>query len=245
MACLLGLSFVFFFCNGVRQGVAVAIALFSFQFILNRRILLYLISLFAASLFHSSVLFFLPAYYIATIRTKKEYFYILITASLLLSTFASQELISPLVTIWESLSTPELAGRYASIVERTELGLEQGRVLGLGLRLIIMNVIVVFIVQTLFLSTNPVSKFILPLIVFSQIYYNIFSGYSGLFRFWYYYGVLLVIAIPIAVEQFRGKITFRMFQFIIHSVIFLLFLRALDINHHDVIPYSLDFNPIL
>ena len=75
-----------FFFNGLRQGIAMAIFTFSLPYLLERKIILYILVCLFASLFHITALFMIPFYFLVNLRIKPIY-KILITflGSLLLS----------------------------------------------------------------------------------------------------------------------------------------------------------------
>lgn len=75
-----------FFFNGLRQGIAMAIFTFALPYLLERKIILYILVCFFASLFHITALFMIPFYFLVNLRIKPIY-KILITflGSLLLS----------------------------------------------------------------------------------------------------------------------------------------------------------------
>ncbi len=70
------LSIVLFFAlgiyfdtfNGIRQYVAVALFVWSIQYIEKRKIFKYIITILVGSLFHTSVLFFLPVYFLINLN---------------------------------------------------------------------------------------------------------------------------------------------------------------------------------
>lgn len=83
------LGYYTFFFNGLRQGIAMAIFTIALPFLLEKKILLYLIMCFIASLFHISALFMIPFYFIVNLRIKTFYKIIAtFLGSLLTSRFA-------------------------------------------------------------------------------------------------------------------------------------------------------------
>lgn len=75
-----------FFFNGLRQGIAMAIFTFALPYLLERKIILYILVCLFASFFHITALFMIPFYFLVHLRIKPIY-KILITflGSLLLS----------------------------------------------------------------------------------------------------------------------------------------------------------------
>lgn len=62
---LITMSYFAFSLTGLRQTIAIAIILFSYDYIIQKKLLKFLIIVTVASLFHQSALFFLPAYFIS------------------------------------------------------------------------------------------------------------------------------------------------------------------------------------
>lgn len=73
IALLVFVSFRFsdFYMNAMRQGVAIAIILFSFKFISEKKPIHFILIVLLASLFHKSALVFFPAYFLQFIRLDK------------------------------------------------------------------------------------------------------------------------------------------------------------------------------
>lgn len=79
-----------FFFNGLRQGLAMAIFALALPYLLEKRLIPYLIICFLASLFHSTALFMIPFYFLVNLRIKPIY---KILATFLGSLFVSRFLI--------------------------------------------------------------------------------------------------------------------------------------------------------
>jgi len=67
----LSLFYAFFSITGIRQTIATAATIWSFEFIKQRKLLPFLILILLASTIHKSALIFLPFYYIAPIKNTK------------------------------------------------------------------------------------------------------------------------------------------------------------------------------
>jgi hypothetical protein len=75
----------FFHLTGMRQSLAIAFVLFSFHFILNRKLLMFILTIIIASTFHKSALLFMPVYYLFNLKLNKRN--ILIALFLTVSSF--------------------------------------------------------------------------------------------------------------------------------------------------------------
>lgn len=69
---LLGYGFVAFFMSGIRESIAIAICLIAFEFVKNKKLLLFVSFTILASLFHTSALIFLIAYPVYWIRFTRK-----------------------------------------------------------------------------------------------------------------------------------------------------------------------------
>lgn len=71
LAVMIAFRFSDFYLNAMRQGISVALILFSFLYIKNRKLIYYLCVLSIAVLFHGSSLLFLPMYWVYNISFEK------------------------------------------------------------------------------------------------------------------------------------------------------------------------------
>lgn len=115
-----------FFFNGLRQGLAMAIFALALPYLLEKRLISYLILCFLASLFHNTALFMIPFYFVVNLRIKPIY-KIIVTfiGSLFVSSFLIQYL-------------AESNDRYESYAEA---GQEGGGYLTLGFYVILLILI--------------------------------------------------------------------------------------------------------
>ena len=108
------LSAILFIClgpffdslNGVRQYTAIALFVFSWQFIFKKQLLRYLIVLGVGSLFHQSILFMIPFYWLSTIKYNKKILTILCILFIPLS-FICDSLIPKIMTLFPQYSVYE------------------------------------------------------------------------------------------------------------------------------------------
>ncbi len=82
----------------LRQGVAIAFTLYSFRYIIDKNIKMYMVFIVAATLFHSSALLFLPAFWVANIKWRARTIFIVLALAF------------PLVFIDTSIIIAKLAG---------------------------------------------------------------------------------------------------------------------------------------
>lgn len=115
-----------FFFNGLRQGIAMAIFALALPYLLEKRLVPYLLICFLGSLFHNTALFMIPFYFLVNLRIKPVY---KIIATFIGSLFISRFLIQYLAASNE---------RYEGYAEADQLG---GGYLTLGFYVILMLLI--------------------------------------------------------------------------------------------------------
>lgn len=112
-----------FFFNGLRQGLAMAIFALALPYLLEKKLIPYLIICFLASIFHSTALVMIPFYFLVNLRIKPIY---KILATFLGSLLVSRFLVSYIATTNE---------RYESYTEVSE---EAGGLLTIGFYTILL-----------------------------------------------------------------------------------------------------------
>lgn len=95
----------------IRHGASIAICLFSFQFIIQKNLLKYLLTVLVAYYFHKSAIVFLPAYWIANTYLSTLQAFLLILLSILISPLEPYALFGE---IFNSLSADTLSDAYNS-----------------------------------------------------------------------------------------------------------------------------------
>ncbi|HIB8180946.1 TPA: EpsG family protein [Elizabethkingia anophelis] len=88
LSLLVWFSFAFAGIFFVRQSIAITLGLFSFQYILKRKLLNYIMFIILASFFHRTALVLLPFYFIVNYKIQKKYIFLLLIAVFLSSALA-------------------------------------------------------------------------------------------------------------------------------------------------------------
>ncbi|WP_053373003.1 EpsG family protein [Paenibacillus sp. FJAT-27812] len=103
----ISLGFYNFTFSGIRQAIAISVILFSYKYIINRKIVKFSICVIIAALFHKSAIIFLPAYflYFFTITPIIAILYFVILIVLFIFRIEIFHLITPLVGYEESIET--------------------------------------------------------------------------------------------------------------------------------------------
>ena len=100
-----------FFFNGLRQGLAMAVFALALPYLLEKRLIPYLLLVFLASFFHVSALFMIPFYFLVNLKVKLEYkFVATLIGSLLVSRFLISYIASTNERYESYTATSESAG---------------------------------------------------------------------------------------------------------------------------------------
>uniref|UniRef100_UPI001918C5DE EpsG family protein n=1 Tax=Psychrobacter frigidicola TaxID=45611 RepID=UPI001918C5DE len=213
-----------FFFNGLRQGLAMAIFTLAIPYLLEKKLIPYLLVCFFASLFHISALFLIPFYFIVNLRIRPIY-KILIT--LLVSLSISSFLVSYLA------STNK---RYESYTEASE---QAGGLLTLGfyVALILFIFFIDYIYKIKEEKFNKLFVFyasgvavIIPLALLG-------TNPSGPQRLLAYFTWTLVLILPIALKKINNT-----YVYIISIILAITYFVLTTSKFSDLTPYII--NPI-
>lgn len=180
-----------FFFNGLRQGIAIALFTLSLPYLLNKKIIPYLIICLLATSFHNSALAAIPFYFIVNLRINIIY---KIIATFLVSIFSSSVLIKFMA------STNERYEGYTSVSE------DAGGMLVLSFHIIIIIIISVityvykikdeiFIKIFTFYVTGV--AFIVPIALLG-------TNPSGPQRILNYFTWILILILPFILEKVKN-----------------------------------------
>ncbi len=218
------LGFYTFLFNGLRQGIAMAIFTIALPFLLEKRLLPYLLVCFIGSLFHISALFMIPFYFIVNLRIKLFY---KIVATFLGSLLTSRFAVSYVA---------ETNKRYEGYTQISE---SAGGYLILGFQIILIvfvySIIHIYKIkdkQFLKLFTFYASGvlFIIPLAILG-------TNPSGPQRLLNYFTWTLVLIIPFVFKRLNNK-----YVFIVAVILFLIYFVLTTSRFSNLTPYII--NPI-
>lgn len=105
----------------MRQGIAIAICVFSFRFIKSRNLLLYLLCIYIGIGFHKTAIIFLPAYWIVKIPMNSKRIIWVLVVSLLLSPLELYKLAGG---FFDSISPAEISSAYTGYMQDEYYGQE-------------------------------------------------------------------------------------------------------------------------
>ncbi|WP_352258320.1 EpsG family protein [Psychrobacter sp. TB55-MNA-CIBAN-0194] len=213
-----------FFFNGLRQGLAMAIFTLAVPYLLEKRLIPYLLVCAVASLFHVTALFIIPFYFIVNLKVKPVY--------KILATFLGSLLVSGVLVSYIS-STNDRYENYAKASE------EAGGFLTLGfytvLMLLIMLVSYVYKIkdenfQKLIMFYASGVVFIIPLAMLG-------TSPSGPQRLLAYFTWTLVLILPVMLKKINN-----VYLYIASVLLFLTYFMLTTSRFSNLSPYIL--NPI-
>lgn len=112
---------LFFFEDSgqIRQGMGVAMCVFSFRFIKSRNLLMFLLTMYLALGFHKTAIVFLPAYWIVRIPLNSQRILLVVVLSILLSPFEVYKVLGGFV---ESVGTQDISDGFSGYVNDSQFG---------------------------------------------------------------------------------------------------------------------------
>lgn len=235
----LSIASIFF----TRQAIAIAVCVLSFHYIFQRKLLLYLLMVFIAMLFHKSAFIFLPAYWIYTLKLSRKQVIIIVASSFALTLVAS------------SLLAIVASSGLGSVSERGTLYLESGSDEAFGsayspmetmIRGVIyrLGLLAIFIVY-FFDKYEKEEKFrgIFNLYLISVVLFILFVPISvALIRFSGYYEIFQIFLFPVLVSLTKNKIYKNMLMLLMIIYLGFKFSGVISAYEDLYIPYKSIFN---
>lgn len=169
-------GFLIWSFNGIRQSVAIAIFMYSIKYIIEGKLRPYIILIFTASLFHSSVLFVLPFYLLRHINFNRKFWLCAFFISLLLKSndYLHSLLDKMLNSLFNFFTYSSIYSHYAESENFLNSKAEQATDTSLG---IILNIISVLFI--LFSSRQTLIKF--PNLNLYFIFFSLYAVLGNLF----------------------------------------------------------------
>lgn len=213
--------------NGIRQMLALSICLISIKYLLNRKILKYLICIFCACLCHFTAIIMIPLYFIVNINFDKKILKIFLIISVLLY-FAYEPLLYCFTHTFK---------QYMIYYKKTNMTYWEP---GLGtyilgsLRLILAIVIIKY--KNMLVEKNSNNNFFINLFLISIPFYAFSFENALLSRYTYYFSIYEIFLIPqlleIIVKDRNRKIMFIIpLLFIVYYIIHLY-------SFNSMLPYN-------
>lgn len=234
-------EYFFWSMNGVRQFAAMSIFLVATREIINKRLLRYIILILIASLFHQTVLLFIPFYFIPYTKVnKKNVWIILFIISLVIG-------ISDILINWIEFIISYLGqrikfiGTYARYIESNKFIVDDEVQTGLGyaFRLIVNFTIILLSGKVIKEYPKTVIYFILFFI--GAILFNLSYNIQLLGRINGYFLIFRTIVLSISVYHFWHIRKYKIFVFVFCLLYFILFLTAIYNSSNMSSPFNFTF----
>ena len=222
---VLSLGYFFFSLTGLRQALAMSILLLSFKFILERKIMFFILNVLFASLFHSSALIFIIAYPLSNIKVSKKH--IFIPLIVLISSFFLEKLLRNFIS---ALAWNESLKNYSNQEQFLTYS---------GFVIQLMIIYFCYLNKKKILSVNNKENTVLFNMLLIGIIFQAFSSIiAEFFRVSYYFSIYCMVLIPRAIYSFKDKesrliayllVFIALFSYVIWSKTFLGFRLNLGI----------------
>lgn len=226
---------IFLFCtmgflshsfNLTRQFIAIAIVLFAYGYIVDKKLLKYLTTVIVASLFHKTALIMLPAYFLLRMRPSKFVWLAAAVAATLLTIFKSQVISFVVENFYPQYYDKAFVGEtigssYYMIVSATLIGsvlyfIQQKRLnLKVARDRIIVNLVLTVALLHVVLNWMPLSN-----------------------RVSLYFDVLLILIIPQLIKLLNEKTRKRIVTMIAVAYFTLAAFLSFSSNANGVLPYK-------
>ena len=227
--------FLIYDVNGIRQGMAMAIVLFSLSSILDKKLLLFIFLIIIASLFHISAILFFPFYWLSKIKVHKRIMIIIMAISFFI--FIPIQSILENSTIIQPLLVLDRFSHYSAYLNNAA-----GRDISF-LSLAIFQRIFTFSLFYFYFNKLKIDDNFKTLLFngyFISIIVFIFFSFSTEFasRLSFYFKALEIIIIPIIVFS-QNKIYNRLLLLLLFVLLSLIgTYRILELPNGGLIPYN-------
>ena len=198
----------------MRQGMAVAISVFSFKYIKSRNVWMYLLLMYLSFGFHKTTIVFLPAYWIVKIPLNSQRILMVIVLGVLMSPF---EVYNVFGNFLDSLGSQDISNGFTGYVDDSHYG----RSVDFGLGDIVKIIFVFLLIKYDKICCEKIEyyEYMRNLAVFGLFIYYIFRENR-----------IFAIRLP-------GAYLFFMSAFVIPSIVFALKDSVRRIMHNGVMLY--------
>lgn len=231
--------FLIYDLNGIRQGMAMSITFLSTIFIYKRNILIFLVLIFIATLFHTSAIVFLPFYWLSTIKIKNKKKLIISMLFLIFLSIPFKDFIlsNPL---FQYIFSIESLTHYSTYVDETSEIYKSIPILSIATfqRIIIWTF---FIYNIDKIKCDEKLKIILLNAYTLSILLFVFFSFSADFsaRLSYYYKIFEIIIIPIIVTSQKNRSNKILILIFFSILLFIGLSRLLSAENNGLIPYNI------
>ena len=174
--------------SGIRQAMAMAILLISFEFIKKRKLIWFLMAVYIASLFHNSALAFVPAYFISYLKMDFKSFS-LYTLGLMFFSVYGEKAANLLFSVNENYSDSVLgSGVAGNMGGQTVIGM------------LLLTLILCYIFKKRVLLVNNTNLIFFNLTIIALLIYILRYFFRSFERVSFYYQFAFIILLPNVIE---------------------------------------------
>lgn len=234
-------SILLFFClgeffyglNGIRQHCAIAIAMFAWQYIIDKKFFKYCLVILTAVLFHRSALIMLPLYFVARVKFSKQ-----ILTAIAICCIPGALLASKIV--------PYIMGLFPSYEiyssEYSAFATDNGNILSYLRMVYPLSLFCMTMAVYDKLGQTTYERVFLNIALFGMLWSILFPTTMLMIRMSFYFQVAWIIFVPYLCSRLsdRNRTTFWYYT-IIFNLIFLYFTQFSK-PIQKVIPYTLAFD---
>ena len=222
---LTGMGYVFVFFNAMRQMMGCAILLYSLRYVQRRRLLPFFICVAIATGFHISCIVFIPVYWIAKIRIRPMWAFI----------------ITAIVTVLSVV----IANLVLHLIGMTKYAVYLQSIFDTGKTAYVMLAINLLLLafESVFYQNNAKYRLYYNLQLIA-LWTTIFSGKIVLMlRLLWVFGLPSVISLPVAMEGIENQKNRKLIASVICVLYVLYFIITVGINNSNtVLPYQTIFS---
>ncbi len=225
------LGYFFYSLNGIRQYCAISITMFAWQFLMKDKWMKYLITIFCASLFHTSAFVMLPFYLFRKCVFRKNMWIILCGICIPLS-FVASYVVPSLVSLIPS---------YA-VYEDMSFANASGKILSYARMVFPLTLFVLTMMVYDKLVENKTNRVIVNLALCAMLWTILFPNTPLMVRIGEYFQISYIFFIPLLCRTFNRN---NGYLIGVYTVVFnLLFISVILFFRPGakIIPYNLDFS---
>jgi transmembrane protein EpsG len=195
-------EYFFWSMNGVRQFAAMSIWMLATRYIINKKLVKYLLLIFIASLFHRSVLILVPFYFIPYhILYKKHIWIILFVISLIIG--SSNTFVDFMEsTIFYLGQKIEIIGLYIHYIELNAFQIDEETQTGLGFLFKILVNLILIIISNRVMKKYPQTRVYFILFFIGAVLFNLTYNIQLLGRINNYFIIIKSMVLAISVFHF-------------------------------------------
>lgn len=232
LALFLSTAGYFFFIDcPFRNLIAWGISLFSFKYLFQRKIWQFSVIVLISSLFHTSMLFLIPIYWLSNLKFSSKQ-YVLIYLFILIVFYNKSVIMTLLYPI--STLNPLLAARFDTYSENLSVSTAAGYSLGLLIQLVYLGLFIRL--REKFVNTVAYGNILFNLTFLYFIFYRIALVIPVLSRLQFDLNIFYIVSMPFLIHNFTSR-SKNMFKYLVY-VISCLFIYVSVTSTTKYLPYT-------